>query len=93
MKGKIAIIIILMLVSVGLFSGCIFYDATILLDVETKANDLYYPPYDISKLETILSRNDTTWIVVVKFIDVDSNTTIYDEYVYNLKSKSLTPGD
>ena len=59
-----------------------------LLDIEYKLEP--FPPYEVVKLESVGGRNDTSWLLVVKLIDVDTNSTVYKYYDYDLASKSLT---
>ena len=89
MKDKIVIIIVLMLVSIGLFSGCIYSKANTLLDIENKLITYPTKPYDIAKLESIKYMNESSWTIIVRLIDIDTNSTVYKTLVYDLNAKSF----
>lgn len=85
----IAIFVTLILIvgTVAYISSILFPLATNIIDISIALEPV--EPYDIAKLETVLEINNTHWIVVVKYIDVDTNTTIYETLVYNLESKTF----
>lgn len=81
------IALILVVGTVAYISVTIFPIAMNIIDIQSEIEPI--DPYDIAKLESVLEMNDTHWLIVVKYIDVDTNTTVYEELIYNLQSKSF----
>jgi len=86
--GTIGITIIVILVfAIGWFASPILSTASNVLDIHSKIEP--FEPYDIAKLEYVLEQNDDYWVIVVKYTDIDTNTTIYTKYTYDLETKTL----
>lgn len=83
----LGIVLILTVVICGYIWFTISPIAFTVIDIQLEIEPV--EPYDIAKLESVLERNGTHWLIVVKYIDVDTNTTVYEELSYNLESKTL----
>ena len=87
--GIVTLVIIVCLVFVmSWFATELLPTSSTVLELQHKIEP--FEPYDIAKLDYVLEQNDDYWIVVVKYIDIDTNSTVYIEYNYNLETKNLT---
>jgi len=87
--GVVCFVALVLVVGTVIYISLMLFPlATNIIDIGLKLEPV--EPYDIAKLEQVTDMNNTHWTVVVKYIDVDTNTTVYEELVYNLNTKTFS---
>lgn len=61
---------------------------TTIIDIEV--NMIPVEPYDVADIEKVTDSNNTHWELIVKLLDVETNSTIYDYCTYDICSKSFS---
>ena len=85
------IILVIVIVMMIYFSVTIMPVALNIIDIESNLEPV--EPYDIAHIESITEMSGSQWEFVVRVIDVETNTTVYDYCIYDVNSGSIFGSD